>query len=373
MKQKVATDPGQLKLTDITSSSSLGAFHCERKFDKNDPRQKAITDAVIKMIIRDVQPAYIVEREGFRELLNVLEPWYTVVSRKHIQQSLLPSYHSKVAEAIKNTLSNVDTCSLTLDIWSSRRMHAYLGVTCHFVTKEWKILSLLLSCSKLLGRHTAESILSEFEEVISRTDISLKVYRVVTDNASNVKKAFSGSLPGFGVEQDSDTDDDDQDDDDDEQTTDSDNDDDNNPDVRLDEIEIPQRLSCFAHTLQLSIKDGLKSCGKISSILAKASRIVNHVRKSTIAKWKHCMERLFLLKNDTRWNSQLKMVRRIVEIDVDKVVEKHELYLTSYEKAVLRELVEVLEPFEEATDILQGDTYNSISLVIPSLLGLKSI
>ena len=132
-------------------------------------------------------------------------------------------------------------------------MHAYLGVTCHFVTKEWKILSLLLSCSKLLGRHTAESILSEFEEVISRTDISLKVYRVVTDNASNVKKAFSGSLPGFGDERDSDTDDDDQDDnDDDEQTTDSDKDDDDNPDVRLDEIEIPQRLSCFAHTLQLS-------------------------------------------------------------------------------------------------------------------------
>ena len=76
-------------------------------------------------------------------------------------------------------------------------------------------------------------------------------------------------------------------------------------------------------------------------------------------------------KNETRWNSQLKMIRRIVEVDVDKVVEKTELSLTSYEKAVLRELVEVLEPFEEATDILQGDTYNSISLVIPSLLGLK--
>lgn len=67
------------------------------------------------------------------------------------------------------------------------------------------------------------------------------------------------------------------------------------------------------------------------------------------------------------------MVQRIVEVDVDKMVEKRELSLTtcSYEKAVLRELVEVLEPFEEATDILQGDKYNSISLVIPSLLGLK--
>ena len=75
-----------------------------------------------------------------------------------------------------------------------------------------------------------------------------------------------------------------------------------------------------------------------------------------------------IAKNVTRWNSQLKMVRRIVEIDIQKVVEKRHLHLTSYEKAVLRELVEVLEPFEEATDILQGDTYSSISLVIPSLM-----
>ena len=35
------------------------------------------------------------------------------------------------------------------------------------------------------------------------------------------------------------------------------------------------------------------------------------------------------------------------EIDTNKVVEKQELQLTSYEKAVLRELVDVLEPFEK--------------------------
>ena len=100
---------------------------------------------------------------------------------------------------------------------------------------------------------------------------------------------------------------------------------------------------------------------------------MNHVRKSTVATEK--MEALYgktlIAKNETRWNSQLKMVRRIIEVDIDKVVEKRELCLTSDEKAVLRELVEVLEPFEEATDILQGDKYSSISLVIPSLLGLK--
>ena len=43
-----------LKLTDITGTCS--GFHSQRKFDKNDPRQTAITDALIKMIVKDLQP-----------------------------------------------------------------------------------------------------------------------------------------------------------------------------------------------------------------------------------------------------------------------------------------------------------------------------
>ena len=78
-----------------------------------------------------------------------------------------------------------------------------------------------------------------------------------------------------------------------------------------------------------------------------------------------------IAKTETRWNTQLKMVRRLMEIDTDKVVDKRELHLNAYEKVVLQEFVEVFEPFEEATDILQGDKYNSISLVIPCFLGLK--
>ena len=143
MKRKEDTATGtsvQLKLTDITGTSS--GFHPQRKFDRNDPRQKAVTDALIKMIVKDLQPVYIVEREGFRDFVNALEPRYTIVSRKHLQQTLLPSCHVKVEEAIKRALMEVDTCSLTLDIWSSRRMHAYLEITCHFVTKEWEVLSL---------------------------------------------------------------------------------------------------------------------------------------------------------------------------------------------------------------------------------------
>ena len=115
------------------------------------------------------------------------------------------------------------------------------------------------------------------------------------------------------------------------------------------------------------------SCRQITSILAKASRVVNHVSKLTIATEK--METFYgkslLSKNDTRWNSKLKKVPQNIEMDVAKVVEKHELHPTSYEKAILRELVKVLKRFEEATNITQVVTYISIILVNPSLCGLK--
>ena len=65
-----------------------------------------------------------------------------------------------------------------------------------------------------------------FEEVVSRAGISPKVYRVLTDNASNVRKAFE-SLPGFDIEKDSDEDD---------QLEVSEDD----VDVQLDKIEIPR-------------------------------------------------------------------------------------------------------------------------------------
>jgi hypothetical protein len=251
-------------------------------------------------------------------------------------------------------------------------MHSYLAVTCHFISEHWEVKSVLLSCQQLTDRHTAENILSGFEEVITHFGISDKVYRVVTDNASNMKKAFDDTviLPHFEFESEMDSVDENEADDD---SDCGDLDRSSDPVVDFEEVRIPQRIPCFAHTLQLCINDGLKSCSGISTVLTKAGRIVNHVKKSTVAtgKIEEMYGKTLVSKNETRWNSQLKMIRRLLEIDVEKVVDRKEFSLNSYEKAVLRELVEVLEPFEEATDMLQGEKYNSISFVIPCFLGLK--
>ena len=119
--------------------------------------------------------------------------------RQHITRRILPKFLSRVQCSLEFLLVEVSSCNLTLDIWSSRRMHAYMGISIHFVTDGWKLLTYLLACSKMSGSHTADNIQSEYDSIVSKYNLTGKVFKVVMDNASNMCATFRDetSLPGF--------------------------------------------------------------------------------------------------------------------------------------------------------------------------------
>lgn len=87
-------------------------------------------------------------------------------------------------------------------------------------------------------------------------------------------KAFDFALPGFEEEQKSF--------DDESESDGEDNCDDDDMSKLCDEI-FPKHSRCYAHTLQLVVKDGLGDCSpSLKSIVAKASNIVSFVRKSVV-------------------------------------------------------------------------------------------
>ena len=67
-------------------------------------------------------------------------------------------------------------------------------------------------------------------------------------------------------------------------------------------------------------------------------------------------EKILQVANMTRWNSQLKMIRSVLSISPEKF---HSLdcflVLSAHEKNILRDIMEILLPFEEATDAVQVD------------------
>ena len=54
----------------------------------------------------------------------------------------------------------------------------------------------MLACNRVTGRHTGDNIMMWYEEIISDFGVREKVKHIITDSASNVKKAFL-TLPGY--------------------------------------------------------------------------------------------------------------------------------------------------------------------------------
>ncbi|KAL2076551.1 hypothetical protein ACEWY4_015142 [Coilia grayii] len=76
-----------------------------------------------------------------------------------------------------------------------------------------------------------------------------------------------------------------------------------------------QRMSCLAHTLQLTLKDAMKHLNA-DLLLTRARKLVHAVRKSSVANEamiKKCGKTL-VRDCSTRWNSAFDMLRRLLEI-----------------------------------------------------------
>ncbi|XP_051515051.1 uncharacterized protein LOC127418498 [Myxocyprinus asiaticus] len=349
------------------------------KFDYSDPRQSLISEAIAKMIIRDLQPAQIVEYEGFRELLQLLEPRYIPVPCHYIQQQLLPAYVSQVQLAAKQALKGAESCSVTLDLWTSSTVGAgYLGVTCHFINADWHIRSALLACLPLADHSNSQQMLTEFNEISESHDISGKVFRVVADTSpSEDRSAFH--LPGFHLIGNGE---DEEEDSSDEETgaggvKEAISGNENHK--SLGQCLGRSRIDCFARLLAQCVREGVCASPQISVPLSKAACLYNYII-ATVAPEK--LVQVFGSSSaptngqgssDKNWNAQLKIMRQMMEsMDfLEDIVDRNDIVLSNLEKAVLRELVEILEPFEEASDMVQGDKHVSISLALPCVLGLR--
>lgn len=350
--------------------SSIASFmRDKKKYDANDPRQKRITDAITSFVAGTLQSLSIVEAEDFRDMIATVDPRAVVPSRKHLSSKLLEKNSGEIREKLMKAFDKVSRLSLAIDIWSNRQLRSYIGITVHFIIN-WKLHTALLTCKRFTGRHTADNIVAQYEEVINNFCITQKVSNIITDNASNMMKAFT--FPGVQLLHQSDPES--------ESGSDSETDlesDEAASDTELEETllrYLPQHDACFAHTLQLVVKDGMKEIGSLHTLMSKVSSLVSHIRKSTHATDLLRDHRRVQAANATRWNSEIKMIRSVLQIPQDKLDQldldkAHKL--TLYERNCLQDLCDIFVPFEEVTDITQGDKSVTCSFVVPCIRGLR--
>lgn len=101
-------------------------------------------------LLADLMPLSIVESEGFKQLLHTLDPRYHLPDRKKLSRELLHEKCLSVITKILSQLKETKNCCLTIDLWSSRQMKSYIGITAHYILK-WKLKSATLACKRFKG------------------------------------------------------------------------------------------------------------------------------------------------------------------------------------------------------------------------------
>ena len=172
-------------------------------YSNSNPKASLITESLITdLIVGEGLPLRLVEFTGFVNFLNVVHPQYKPPSRQTVRKKILKKADDMKLKIMKQ-FQNCQTVSITVDIWSDRKMRSFLGVTAHVVIQEKEahlLKSFTLACEQFVGRHSGENIAAAFEKIVQQFEIKNKITYIITDNAANMKKAFHTCFPSFEEE-----------------------------------------------------------------------------------------------------------------------------------------------------------------------------
>lgn len=303
--------------------------------------RKSIDDNLMLLFTHDLQPFSMVEDYGFRKFVEALNPTYQLPSRKTITNSLLPVEFGEVYNRTKFVMSNVKAVTLTTDCWTSSNTENFLAVTAHFLTHDFVIKHMVLGCEAFGERHTGENLGNAIKKIIDEWELQNKILIVVSDNASNIKKAVKDILQ-------------------------------------------LRHFGCYAHSINLIAHDSLVHA---IEILDKIKKIVGYFRRSSFAMAKLLEQQKHLkiiptkkLIQDvvTRWNSTYYMTERFVELEepirTTMALIRHDLPIISEEEwQFLKELIVILRPLEDVTRTMSGENYLTGSSVIILTDGLRNV
>ncbi|CAF1508820.1 unnamed protein product, partial [Rotaria sordida] len=99
-----------------------------------------------------------------------------------------------IRKVICDTLEKANHLTLTIDVWSDRRSRSFLGITCHFLDDTMVPQAFLIDFVRLKSPHTSDNIQRLTENILDHFNIKEKVYRIITDNASSMIKAYKFGL-----------------------------------------------------------------------------------------------------------------------------------------------------------------------------------
>ncbi|KAI4897635.1 hypothetical protein NFI96_015827 [Prochilodus magdalenae] len=350
-------------------------------------RQKTITDAVLQMISEDMLPLNIVEGSGFRNFMAAIGPQFPKLSQRalglrlydEVEKAAKPNLIKQLRDCIAVSGGH-STVHVTADIWASEYADPVLIVQLHFLDEDWNIYRPIVAFRHLSGKNLNVMVTRELEAVLLSYGLfHHNIGYIIAHEAKNTI-ATQDVFCDYKIMHSA-------------QKNDPDEDelldflDDQVSVEDFSEILLGTHVDCINSLLHLVIKDALKISRSAEYALTQAQDIVTFFRRS--AYWNEVLVRECKLSlasphsySSYSWNSTFATIRKLVQefawgsvmaLLAQARKEATDSTISPPIIHVMREqvvdVIGLLEPFEEAIQVLQSDGV-TFSLVIPSLIGL---
>jgi len=336
----------------------------------DDARVDKFKDAVVQFAAKPGVSLETVVSDEFRQVLAVISPQTPLPSSPNTVKKWLIEKSTIICNQLKIEFQPVKgAISASIDIWSdSAMLNAYVGITLHFI-KEYNLVCRIIGLVDLPTRHTAEEIKERLNLKLAEFGLTMDdIYKVVTDNGSNMVKAFSRyEVEEVGEDENSEPDSDDVE----------------NLELEADRIFgndetiHAYRYSCAAHNLQLCLFHGVKST-LLSSDAFKALLKLQ-------SKFSHSQQARNELKNlgklykrfiPVRWGTWIDVVERYLEITANitqVAIGRGFPHLSASHNSILEEYLKVLKMFKSAIVRLEYENQPTVSWVFVLVDSLKKI
>ncbi|XP_050026629.1 uncharacterized protein [Dermacentor andersoni] len=353
------------QLMGSSGSSQLGSVQ-----QYVDQRQQQVTDALVSLLAGSLLDPGIVDTREFRRLLSLLDSSYEPPTASQLVYGLLPGRRWGLQQRAMLLLETAQSVALTQDVWLGST--SCVSVSAHFILN-WRLRTVFLAGRYFVDADPAESVQQLMAEALAQYGLGEKVAHAAVYAAAGVVRSFQTCLPGFsaceegaalpgsagalpGA---------------------SDGDWRPLPGnlLNLDSKDLGplfvEGLGCFAEALQTCVADGLLDDLHLEAAVNKVSGLVELARglpQGTLDSVRQAVE-----SGCSTWHGQLRVVRATAGSPLEVLQgAAPALGFTPDDLETLRELSELMEPFEEAFHLSRGEGRITASYVVPCIRGLRA-
>lgn len=295
----------------------------------NQDKINQLDEQVVKMIAKGYHNLEIVEEKEIQKFVKMLNPKYTLPTRKILSETLLSKVYNKILEGIKRQIAKAVAICVTTEGWTSITNDRYIAITAHYIDQESdKFNSVMIGCIHFEEWHTSSNLSEFLKSKFLEWGIENAIVAFVSDNTVNMLNAVR--LGGWCS------------------------------------------FTCFAHTINSVVQ---ASVSKISDTIDKVKRIVEYFHRNKIAAEElRDIQQLddteLKLKRDRGfgWNFTYDMLVRVKNMK-DSIIATllllgSDLLLSQEDWEIIKKVIPILKIFHEIIKEICGEKYVSASSYI---------